>query len=265
MKEEKFLSFYNTTINNKNKNPLYLTWNKNKKNNFHNKSNKNISRSLDLKPMLNHNDYYKDPFFLNEFNLKSQLQILRAINSRKMNLNKNFMEENLPTIYNLSNTTTNYKTLITDINDYYNRVFKIKPLFRKIKPVVDNKLNMRYAETEEQYKKLIEKENKVLLSQGKKIKNKNTSVYITKKVDDLKTRIRFMKGIIDFSFPGFVLTKIKAIDKKLKKENEKRYKSKDFSSPVEKRNLTQNKRNEERKAYLCECFNIKSDLNKINN
>ena len=74
-----------------------------------------------------------------------------------------------------------------------------------------------------------------------------------------------MKGIIDFSFPGFVLTKIKAIDKKLKKENEKRYKSKDFSSPVEKRNLTQNKRNEERKAYLCECFNIRSDLNKINN
>ena len=147
----------------------------------------------------------------------------------------------------------------------YNRVFKMKPLFRKIKPVVDNKLNMRYAETEEQYKKLIEKENKVLLSQGKKIKNKNTSVYITKKVDDLKTRIRFMKGIIDFSFPGFVLTKIKAIDKKLKKENEKRYKSKDFSSPVEKRNLTQNKRNEERKAYLCECFNIRSDLNKINN
>ena len=150
MKEEKFLSFYNTTINNKNKNPLYLTWNKNKKNNFHNKSNKNISRSLDLKPMLNHNDYYKDPFFLNEFNLKSQLQILRAINSRKMNLNKNFMEENLPTIYNLSNTNTYYKTLNTDINDYYNRVFKIKPLFRKIKPVVDNKLNMRYAENEEQ-------------------------------------------------------------------------------------------------------------------
>ena len=120
------------------------------------------------------------------------------------------------------------KYIGTHINDYYNRVFKMKPLFRKIKHVVDNKLNMRYAETEEQYKKLIEKENKVLLSQGKKIKNKNTSVYITKKVDDLKTRIRFMKGIIDFSFPGFVLTKIKAIDKKLKKENEKRYKSKDI-------------------------------------
>ena len=263
MKEEKFLSFYNTTINNKNKNPLYLTWNKNKKNNFHNKSIKNISRSLDLKPMLNHNDYYKDPFFLNEFNLKSQLQILRAINSRKMNLNKNFMEENLPTIYNLSNTNTYYKTLNTDINDYYNRVFKIKPLFRKIKPVVDNKLNMRYAENEEQYKNIMEKDKKILLSQGKKVKNKIPSDYIKIKVDDIKTRIRFMKGIIDFSFPGFVLTKIKAIEKKIKKENESRYKSKDYRSPVEKRNIINNKRNRDRNAYLYECFNINNNINKF--
>ena len=72
-----------------------------------------------------------------------------------MNLNKNFMEENLPTIYNYSNTNTYYKTIKSDINDYYNRVFKMKPWLKKIKPVIDNKLNMRYAENEEQYKILI--------------------------------------------------------------------------------------------------------------
>lgn len=255
----------NNSINKKRKlYQLNLTWNKFRKAKENNQSVKNSSKTFHAKS-LSPTNYYKDPFFLNEFNLKSQLLILRAINNEKTNINKAFMEENLPTIYSLTNNSIYSRKHNFDINDYYNRVFKMKPLFRKIKPVVDNKLNMRYAETEEQYKKLIEKENKVLLSQGKKIKNKNTSVYITKKVDDLKTRIRFMKGIIDFSFPGFVLTKIKAIDKKLKKENEKRYKSKDFSSPVEKRNLTQNKRNEERKAYLCECFNIRSDLNKINN
>ena len=264
MKEEKFLSFYNTTINNKNKNPLYLTWNKHKKNYSHNKSNKDISKSVDIKPILSHTDYYKDPFFLNEFNLKSQLQILRAINDKKMNLTKNFMEENLPTIYNLSNSNTYYKTHNADINDYYNRVFKMKPLFKKIKPVVDNKLNMRYAENEEQYKTLMEKDTKVLLSQGKRVKNKIPSDYIKTKVDDIKTRIRFMKGIIDFSFPGFVLTKIKAIDKKLKKENESRYKSKDYHSPVESRNIINNKRFRDRKSYLYECFNIKSNINKFN-
>ena len=73
----------------------------------------------------------------------------------------------------------------------------------------------------------MEKDKKILLSQGKKVKNKIPSDYIKIKVDDIKTRIRFMKGIIDFSFPGFVLTKIKAIEKKIKKENESRYTSLD--------------------------------------
>jgi len=31
----------------------------------------------------------------------------------------------------------------------------MKPWLKKIKPVIDNKLNMRYAENEEQYKILI--------------------------------------------------------------------------------------------------------------
>ena len=173
------------------------------------------------------------------------------------------MEENLPTIYNLSNNNAFMKTHSADINDYYNRVFKMKPLFRKIKPVVDNKLNMRYAENEEQYKKLVEKENKSLLTQGKRVKSKTPSNYIITKVDDIKTRIRFMKGIIDFSFPGFVLTKIKAIDKKLRKENESRYKTKDYHSPVEKRNIINNKRIRDRQSYLYECFNIKPNINKF--
>ena len=262
MNTEKFSSF-NNSINQKYKhqNPLYLTWNKFRKLNSHSQSNKNIDKTSNIRT-LNHTNYYKDPFFLNEFNLKSQLQILKVINDEKLDLSKNFMEENLPSIYNITHNNPYLRTHNIDINDYYNRVFKMKPLFRKIKPVVDNKLNMRYAENEEQYKKIIEKESKVLLSQGKKVKNKTPSTYIITKVDDIKTRIRFMKGIIDFSFPGFVLTKIKAIDKKLKKENEKRYKLKDFHSPVEKRNIINDKRIRDRKSYLYECFNIKANLNK---
>lgn len=38
------------------------------------------------------------------------------------------------------------------------------------------------------------------------------------KMDDIKKRIRFMKGVMDFSYPGFVLTKIRTIDKQLKKK-----------------------------------------------
>lgn len=260
MRRDKIVSF-NNILNKKTKpkNPLYLTWNKPRKFHTINQSYKNNSKTVDVKS-LNNSNYYKDPYFLNDFNLKNQLQILKAINIEKMSFDKNFMEESLPTIYNFTHINQYLKTHNLDINDYYNRVFKMKPLFRKIKPIVDNKLNMRYAENEEQYIKIIEKENKTLLSEGKKIKNKAPSNYIVTKVDDIKTRIRFMKGIIDFSFPGFVLTKIKSIDKKIRRENEKKYKAKDFHSPVEKRNILNNKRFSDRKTYLYECFNIKNNL-----
>ena len=160
MKTENFFGI-NNSINKKRKlYPLNLTWNKFRKAKENNQSVKNSSKTFHAKS-LSPTNYYKDPFFLNEFNLKSQLLILRAINNEKTNINKAFMEENLPTIYSLTNNSIYSRKHNFDINDYYNRVFKMKPLFRKIKPVVDNKLNMRYAETEEQYKKLIEKENKV--------------------------------------------------------------------------------------------------------
>ena len=140
---------------------------------------------------LNNLNYYKDPFFLNDFNLRNQLEILKAINNEKVDLSKNFMEENLPTIYNITHNNMFSKTHNTDINDYYNRVFKMKPLFRKIKPVVDNKLNMRYAENEEQYRKIMEKEQKVFLSQGKKIKVVETPIIFDERMFGESKRLLF--------------------------------------------------------------------------
>ena len=37
-------------------------------------------------------------------------------------------------------------------------------------------------------------------------------------------------------------------------------KSKDYRSPVEKRNIISNKRNRDRKTYLYECFKINTNL-----
>ena len=259
MKNEKFLSTYNAiNIKNKHQNPLYLTWNKFRKNNSLSQSNKNINQAVNTKN-LNHTDYYKDPFFLNSINLKNQLQILRAINSEQLKLKRNFMEENFPTIYNMTQNINYLKIHNADINDYYNRVFKMKPLFRKIKPVVDNKLNMRYAENEEQYRNIIEKEKKILLSQGKRVKNKNVSEHINIKMNEIKKRIRFMKGVMDFTYPGFVLTKIRAIDRQLKREDDIHNKLHEYHCPVEVRNLSKTKRNNDRRKYLFECFHIKTE------
>ena len=226
-----------------------------------NESNKNNFNSTDVKPIISQT-YYKDPFFLNDYNLKTQLQILRTIDREKINSNNiltsDSNKETLPTLYDNKSINCSLfdKNALKSDDFYYKSVFKMKPLFRRIRPVVDNKLNMRYAENEEQYKKIIEREQKILLAQGKKVKNKNTSEHINIKMEEIKKRIRFMKGIIDFSFPGFVLTKIKSIDKKLKRENEFKNKLNEFYSPVELRNLNKSKRNLDRKNYLFECINI---------
>ena len=234
---------------------------------YHTEPNKNDNYTIEAKPIISRT-YYKDPFFLNESNLGTQLQILRSLNKEKIDINKRTIsdsnKETLPTLLDFKCYTINYfnnnNDALQNEDFYYKSVFKMKPLFRRRRPVVDNKLNMRYAENEEQYRKIMEKEHKILISQGKKIKSKTPSDYIITKVDDLKTRIRFMKGIIDFSFPGFVLTKIKTIDKRLKKENEYNHKMNKYYSTTELRNLNKNKRNNERKNYFYECINIKSNL-----
>ena len=236
---------------------------------FHRINNKKNLKEIEAKtprPFISHT-YYKDPFFLNEFNLKTQLDILKSMDKELINndiATTDANKETLPTLYDFKTNTFNYYKKDRFLSDdfYYKSIFKMKPLFKKIRPVVDNKLNMRYAENEEQYKKIIEKEQKILLAQGKKVKNKNISEHINTKMDEIKKRIRFMKGVIDFSYPGFVLTKIKSIDKKLKRENEFKHKLYEYFSPVELRNLNKNKRNNDRKNYLCKCIEIKNNLNK---
>ena len=168
--------------------------------------------------------------------------------------------ETLPNVYD-SNTFNYFKNDPLKSDDfYYKSVFKMKPLFRKIRPVVDNKLNMRYSENEEQYKKIIEKEQKMLLEQGKRVKNKNISEHIKIKMDEIKKRIRFMKGVIDFSYPGFVLTKIRTIDKTLKRENEyKNNRLYKYYTPVELRNIKKKLRNNERTDYLFESIHVKNN------
>jgi hypothetical protein len=251
----------NIKIHGKNYSPLRLTnYNKYLK---QNESNKNFN-DIGKRPFINPT-YYKDPFFLNETNLNTQLEILRAIEKEKLNLNNGLTidtnKDTLPSFHDFRSNTMNYFRDPLESDDfYYKSVFKMKPLFRKIRPIVDNKLNMRYAENEDQYKKIIEKEKKILLSLGKKVKNKNISEHINIKMDDIKKRIRFMKGIIDFSYPGFVLAKIKAIDKELKKQNEYKQKLHEYHSPVESRNLKKEIRNNERKDYLFECININNNL-----
>ena len=153
-----------------------------------------------------------------------------------------------------NNCTTSFIKSPKDSKDndeyFYKIVFKKKPLFRTVqKLVIDNKFNMIYAENEEQYKKIIEKEYSRLLSEGKRVKSKNIAPSIKVKLNETKKKIKFMKGIVDYTYPGFVLSKIKIMQKKLNEhKNNAIYMN--YINEKDKRNKDKKERNQLRKEYL---------------
>ena len=144
----------------------------------------------------------------------------------------------------------------------YKVVFETNTLFNSEKKnIIDNKLNMIYAENEEQYKKIIEREYKRLLSEGKKVKSKNIAPSIKLKIGEAKDRIHFMKGIMDYAFPGFVLYKIKLIQKRLKNQKNKGINLECFSG-TEIRDKDKKIRNNSRKEYLLKSIKLLHESNK---
>ena len=163
------------------------------------------------------------------------------------------VEQNLDSGKKTNKKKTPQKILEND-EYFYKIVFKTKPLFKAEQKVVfDNKLNMIYAENEQQYRNIIEKEYKKLIAKGKKVKSKNVAPSIKLKLNEAKNRIQFMKGIMDYSYPGFVLSKIKIMQKKL---NEHKTKASYLNclNEMQIRSEEQKKRNNYRKEYLLKCI-----------
>lgn len=96
------------------------------------------------------------------------------------------------------------------------------------------------------------KENKKLISQGKPIKHYNKSDYLDKKHDDVKNKIIFMKGVVDYGYPKIAIAKIREIDKTLKERD--KVETVHYYSPCKKREMVGNKRNEDRKMFLTQAF-----------
>ena len=238
----------------------------NKNNKIFSKSQENSIYYQDTTPNITkklHTNYYKDPFFLNENNLNLQLKFLKSLDSvilddsitqipTSQNEIKKLLKVNLR-VKNLSNLSQKERNRRFNNMVFYKTVFKCKSLFKKPKSiVVDNKLNMKYAENEQQYKQIIDKENKKLKSLGKPIKKQNNSFLVDSKINEAKNKIQFMKGIVDYSYPNFVLKKIKIMEGKHVKNLSDNF----FSalSPVEERNKERNIRNGLRQKYLMNSF-----------
>lgn len=236
------------------------------KNEVHNYSNENkIKTGINMFSLDDSN-----PKFPNIFKKLEKKSINSEIND---NINNDITESNKflapsskrPSISDKSNTEKmnshsidkNIPVKLTPSDNYfYKIVFKSKPIFRMDrKVVIDNKLNMKYAENEEQYKKIIEREYKNLRLKGKKVKSKNVSPSIKLKLSETKNRIHFMKGIMDYSYPGFVLSKIKMMQKKLN-EQKKESIFRNHLSQMELREKEKTLRNNSRKEYLLKSITL---------
>ena len=112
--------------------------------------------------------------------------------------------------------------------------------------LINNKLNIFYAENENQYINKMKKINNKLRLKGKK---KTHSIGPTKdemRLDKIKTTLSFIKKIFDYSYPNMILCKVRKsgryYDKKSLMENN--------IPPYKKAELLQKKRNEFLSDYL---------------
>lgn len=104
-----------------------------------------------------------------------------------------------------------YKYIFRDRNNIF-------PLKKQV--IIDNKLNINYAENQEQYDKKIIKMNKIKLARGEKITHDSISNLskTKKKLEKMKESVSFYKSIIDYAYPDYVIEKNKIMSQGKKKK-----------------------------------------------
>ena len=157
------------------------------------------------------------------------------------------------TDFNIKKTSDNKSK--NNVDYFYKSIFATKPIVKsKFDKYIDNKLNLLYAENLQQFKLIMDRKNK--LEKNNKFLSSNESdecEKIKKQVNDIKNKINFMKSIMDYSTPHFLLTKAKAIVKKVHREDTDEI----LSTPVEKREHEARKKNELRTNYFTSSMKIK--------
>ena len=142
------------------------------------------------------------------------------------------------------NNSNDSEQKIRDIEFDYKSIFSSSKLFKEKNRYIDNKLNIVYCQNEAQYKLIMERRNK-LLKKGSVLKFGEDSEKVKEQVNDIKDKIKFMKNVMDYSYPGFMLTKIKQWEKHLASQ-----KTDDIPTPYENQKNQIKRRNILRTNYL---------------
>ena len=99
------------------------------------------------------------------------------------------------------------------------------------KSLVDNKLNIVYAENEEMYQKKLRKINNNLVMQGKRERYKYYLSPSERQLRDMEKKVTFMKDIVEVAFPNTAMIKIRD-NRQYFKKNKTNYKK--FESMYDK-------------------------------
>ena len=141
------------------------------------------------------------------------------------------------------------------INFLYNQIFpKFFTDHKNKYNVIDNKLNIYYAENDAQFKANLIRNNKKLRKRGKREKKLVISGnYVKDKLQEIKRKIGFVKGISDYSIPSIILQKVKYNNKKFQLFQKKK---KSFLLPYEEINSEVDKINKLKTKILSESMII---------
>ena len=162
----------------------------------------------------------------------------------------------------------NYKNNVKGMSKYY-----INFLYNKIFPkifiehnvkynVVDNKLNIFYADNELQFKENLVKRNNYLKLRGRPVKKMCiNSRYVADKLRDVKRKIGFLKGITDYSFPSIILQKVKSKNKLYELNRKKKDK---FILPYEEIEREANEINQIKNDILSKTIQIDNEKKRNN-
>ena len=127
-----------------------------------------------------------------------------------------------------NNKTDTKKMNQTNINFLYNKIFpKLFVDHNANYNVIDNKLNLLYAKDERHFNNKLYIKNKILLKEGKKLRKMVLDQHdAIDKLEEIKKKIGFIKGVTDYSYPDIILqkSKLKYDIINLKKKKVKKFK-----------------------------------------
>lgn len=248
---------------------------------------------------INNRYYYKNPQFFNRESIKSQIDFLltnvknnpnyqtiksesvsslkklpkiKILKNKKTNSQlpspRDVDEQIFPNIsITPSNNNSNIKFMNNNISSdvdqkdeyIYNNIFSKSPLFKPKPRFLDNKLNLIYSENEKQYNLIMARRNKLMKEKGSILKFDKDSEKIKDRVNDIKSKIKFMKSVMDFSYPGLMISKIKSWGKDFQNQNCQRNEK---LTPFEEQKMQIRRKNILRTNYLkqnMQVFPIKAE------